>query len=71
MDTGPSGIHIYPSLTNGRRHDPLLLVKQNIHLAGQTLSAPEHIAYAKSVKNRLTFHELVSPLAKDFWEYQR
>ncbi|ADV19574.1 Hypothetical Protein CGB_A3420C [Cryptococcus gattii WM276] len=47
----------FKGLANGRKYDPILLERHKIHLAAQTLSAPEHITYAKTAKNQLTFQE--------------
>ncbi|ADV21041.1 Hypothetical Protein CGB_C4247C [Cryptococcus gattii WM276] len=43
----------FKGLANGWKYDPILLERHKIHLAAQTLSAPEHIAYAKTMKNLL------------------
>ncbi|OXH74444.1 hypothetical protein J001_01190 [Cryptococcus neoformans] len=47
----------FKGLANGCKYDPVLLERHKIYLAAQTLSAPEHIAYAKTAKNQLTFQE--------------
>lgn len=47
----------FKGLANGRKYDLVLLERHKIYLAAQTLSAPEHIAYAKTAKNQLTFQE--------------
>ncbi|ADV25851.1 Hypothetical Protein CGB_N3140C [Cryptococcus gattii WM276] len=47
----------FKGLANGRKYDPILLERHKIHLAAQTLLAPDHIAYAKTAKNQLTFQE--------------
>lgn len=47
----------FKGLANGRKYDLVLLERHKIYLTAQTLSAPEHITYAKTAKNQLTFQE--------------
>ncbi|KAE8538268.1 hypothetical protein D1P53_005609 [Cryptococcus gattii VGV] len=54
----------FKGLVNGHKYDSVLLERHKIHLAAQTLSAPEHITYAKTARNQLTFQEWATQFKK-------